>query len=179
MTRRALKIAISGKSGCGNSTLTKLVSQTLDLPMVNYTFRNMAQEMNLPLPTLLAMAELDDQWDHALDAKQIALTEGGGCVLGSRLAIWLLKDADLKVFLTASPEVRAARIFQREGGDLGVVYQQTIERDHHDHDRYFRLYGIDNDHFEFADLVIDTTNRQSKLALEDIIYALRIKKMLV
>jgi len=178
MMHPQLKIAISGKSGCGNTTLTRIVSQTLDLRMINYTFRNMAQEMDVELSELLKRAETDTSLDKTLDKRQVELAKDGRCVLGSRLAIWLLTDAHLKVFLTASPEIRAARIFQREGGDFAKVYQDTIQRDLHDRERYRKLYGIDNDEFDFADLVIDTSHRLPEMMLEDIIYALRIKKFL-
>ncbi len=51
------------------------------------------------------------------------------CVLGSRLAIWVLKEADLKVYLTASSEVRARRIQVREGGSLEQRLDETMRRD--------------------------------------------------
>jgi cytidylate kinase len=178
MKKDGLKIAISSKSGCGTTTVSKLISQTLDLRMINYTFRNMAQELGMELKDLLALADSDDSWDRGLDAKQVALSQAGNCVLGSRLAIWLLKDADLKVYLTASPEVRSSRINQREGGDFATVMAWTMERDAHDRQRYLKLYGIDNDQFDFVDLCIDTTNRRPEMILEDIIYALRIKNLI-
>ena len=77
-------------------------------------------------------------------------------MLASRLAIWLLKDARLKVYLYASPEVRAGRIARREGQPLDQALAELRERDRRDQQRYVRLYGIDIDHYEFADLVVDT-----------------------
>jgi len=171
-----LKIAISGKSGCGNSTVSKLLSQTLDLRMINYTFRNMAQEQGRELSELLKLAEHDTSWDKTLDKRQVELAAGGNCILGSRLAIWLLKDAQLKVFLKASPEIRASRIQQREGGTFATVFKNTVERDRNDRERYLRLYQIDNDLYDFADLVIDVSDRKPEMILEDIIYALRVKQ---
>jgi len=173
-----LKIAISGKSGCGNSTVSKLLAQTLNLRMINYTFRNMAQERGMDLKEVLRLAESDDYWDRTLDQTQAFLASEGECVLGSRLAIWILKEAHLKVYLKAAPEIRASRIRQREGGDLEQVMRETATRDKNDRERYLRLYGIDNDAYDFADLVIDTSERKPELVLEDIIYALRIKKFL-
>ena len=76
--------------------------------------------------------------------------------MGSRLAVWMLSEADLKVFLTASPEVRARRILNREGGDLEAIRAFTELRDREDTRRYRELYGIDNTDFSFVDLVIDT-----------------------
>lgn len=178
-----IKIAISGKSGCGNTTASKLLAQTLDLRMINYTFRNLAAEKNLELNEILVQAQKDPSWDRFLDNKQAELAATGNCVLGSRLAIWILKDADLKVYLRASPETRAKRIWEREsekhpGLSLDSVIEDTARRDLHDRVRYLKLYGIDNDIFDFADLIIDTTTRDPRMVLDDIMQALASKKLL-
>jgi cytidylate kinase len=160
MEKREIKdtrIAISGKSGCGNTTVSRLVAQALELRFINFTFRNLASERGLTLEEVMSLAKKDDFWDREIDGRQVALArEGGGCVLGSRLAIWMLEDADLKVFLTASPETRVRRILNREGGDPVAVAAFTESRDRQDRERYLRIYGIDNDKYEFADLIIET-----------------------
>ncbi|MDR1626123.1 MAG: cytidylate kinase family protein [Spirochaetia bacterium] len=155
--KKNIKIAISGKSGCGNSTVSRLVAQRLGLRMINYTFHTIAEEKGMDFEELCRLAEEDASWDHYLDTRQIGLASEGGCVLGSRLAVWLLKDADLKVFLDAPPELRAKRIHQREGGSYADVCRQTVERDSRDRARYLRLYNIDNSEYGFVDLVIDTS----------------------
>ena len=152
-----VKIAVSGKSGCGNTTVSRLVADALDLRFINYTFRSLAQEKGLNLKTIMELAEKDDSWDKEVDNHQVELArKEGGCVLGSRLAIWMLQEADLKVYLTARPETRAKRIQSREGGPLGNIAKFTTARDKQDHKRYLRIYNINNDDFAFADLVIDT-----------------------
>ena len=136
MSNRGI-IAISGKSGCGNTTVTKLVAGALGFRVINYTFRSMAEEMDISFEELCALAEKDDSYDLRLDRKQVQLAKEGCCVLGSRLAIWLLKsEADLTVFLDASLEVRATRISRREGGTAADVLEKTIARDRRDHERY-------------------------------------------
>jgi len=153
-----VKIAISGKSGCGNTTVSRLVADALDLRVVNFTFRSLAQEKSLSLKEVLTLAAKDDSWDREVDTRQVEMArDHGGCVLGIRLAIWMLPEADLKVFLTASPKTRAKRIQDREGGDsLKDVADFTASRDRQDHERYLRIYNINNDEYSFADLVIDT-----------------------
>lgn len=178
MLKPGIKIAISGKSGCGNTTTSRLLAQTLGLTLINYTFRNLAQEKGIELMELCRLAEADEYWDRFLDNKQVELARSGDCVLGSRLAIWLLKDADLKIYFTASPETRAGRVHKRDGGDLDLIMAETAERDRRDRERYLRLYGIDNDDYSFADLILDTTDRKPEMLLEDIILNLRIKKLL-
>ncbi|MDR0409142.1 MAG: cytidylate kinase family protein [Spirochaetaceae bacterium] len=157
--KKNVKIAISGKSGCGNTTITSLTAERLGLRFINFTFRNLARENNMPLEEVLHLAEIDDYWDKTVDRRQIeaALSDDErGCVLGSRLAIWLLKDADLKVYLKGDTDVRTRRLMAREGGSFEEVAAFTKERDTRDHARYLRLYNIDNDDYAFADLIIDT-----------------------
>jgi len=152
-----IKIAISGMSGCGNTTISKLVSERLGLKFINFTFRSLAEERGIDLKEVLALAANDDSWDKEVDTRQIKLArESGGCVLGSRLAIWMLEEADLKVFLKAKAETRAARIVKREGGDIEAVAAFTAERDRQDNSRYIRIYNIDNTKYEFVNLVIET-----------------------
>ncbi|MDR2742599.1 MAG: cytidylate kinase family protein [Treponema sp.] len=152
-----IKIAVSGKSGCGNTTVSRLVAEILGLRFINFTFRTLAEERGMTLEEVLPLAKEDDSWDREIDSRQVALArEGGGCVLGSRLAIWMLAEADLKVFLTASSDTRVKRILNREGGDPAAVAAFTEYRDRQDRERYLRIYNIDNDKYDFADVVIET-----------------------
>ena len=154
-----IKIAVSGRSGCGNSTISKMVAEILSLQFINFTFRSLAEERDLDLKKVLELAAKDDFWDREVDTRQVALArESNGCVLGSRLAIWMLEEADLKVYLMAKPEIRASRILKREGGNIDEIAAFTMERDKQDHSRYFRIYNIDTDNYSFADLIIDTDN---------------------
>jgi len=154
-----IKIAISGKSGCGNTTIGKMVSGILNIDFINFTFRNLAEERRMDLIGVLDLASKDDSIDKEVDTRQIQLArEAEGCVLGSRLAIWLLEEADIKVYLSASPKTRVERILRREGGDSQKVAAFTQERDKQDHSRYLRIYGIETDKYDFADLIIDTDN---------------------
>ena len=154
-----IKIAISGRSGCGNTTVSRMVADSLGLRFINFTFRSLAQERGLDLKTVLELAASDDSWDREVDNRQVALArEGGGCVLGSRLAIWMLVEADLKVYLEAGGQTRAARIVKREGGNLEEVAAFTAERDRQDYSRYLRIYNIDTGNYSFADLIIETDN---------------------
>jgi cytidylate kinase len=153
-----IKIAISGKSGCGNSTVSRLTAERLGLRMINYTFHTVAQEKGMDFHTLCKLAETDPEWDFLVDTRQKELAQEGNCVLGSRLAVWLLPDADLKVFLDAPLEVRAQRICKREGGDYNRILEETRQRDKRDHERFLKLYNIDNNQYQFVDLIMDTTN---------------------
>ncbi len=170
---KEVRIAISGKSGCGNTTVSRLVARRLDIALINYTFHTMADEQGITFDEMCRRAETDDRWDRYLDAEQVRRARLESCVLGSRLAIWLLEEADLKVYLTAPPEIRAARIQQREGGDLETVHAATEERDRRDRARYLRLYNIDVESYQFADLIVDTTRYTPEEIVDTIVETLR------
>lgn len=152
-----LRIAVSGKSGCGNTTVSTLLSQALGVTLINYTFRQLAAEKGMTLAQVIESAKTDDSYDMYVDSHQVELAKKEPCVLGSRLAIWMLKEADLKVYLYASDEVRANRVFTREGGDLKQIKEFTAMRDSEDSRRYKKLYDIDNNDYAFADVIIDTS----------------------
>ncbi len=172
-----LTLAISGKSGCGNTTVSTLLAQRLGLRLINYTFHNMAEERGLPFEEFSRLAEEDDQYDLYLDRHQVELASAGGCVLGSRLAIWLLPRASLRVYLTASPEERARRVALREGLDPAVARQAVEKRDNRDRNRYLRLYHIDIDDYRLADLVVDTEAGQPPYVVEVILAALQARRL--
>ena len=153
-----MRIAVSSKSGCGNTTVSTLLSEKLGYPIINFTFRQMAEERGVDFWTFCRMAEDDYNIDRELDSRQVGMAmEKENCILASRLAVWMLKDADLKVYLTASPETRAKRIQKREGGSLEQRMQETVGRDAKDSARYRVVYGIDNSHPEdVCDMVIAT-----------------------
>lgn len=153
---KELRVAISGKSGCGNTTVSTLLSQKLNIKLINYTFRQLAAEKGLTLAQVIEKAKTDDSYDIFVDTHQVELAQKESCVLGSRLAIWMLKEADVKVYLLASDDTRAKRILNREGGDLEEIKAFTQMRDSEDSGRYLKLYKIDNNDYSFADMIIDT-----------------------
>jgi cytidylate kinase len=172
-----MRIAISGKSGCGNTTVTTLLAETLNYAKINFTFRNLAAEKGFDFWDFCKMAETDDSYDRELDKRQVEMAMAQeNCVLGSRLAIWMLKDADLKVYLYASTKERAKRVFKREGGDFQTRLNQTKSRDENDTKRYKNIYNIDNNDTKIADLVIDTEGKTPESIVKIIINYLKDNK---
>ena len=170
-----LRIAVSGKSGCGNTTVSTLLSQALGVTLINYTFRQLAAEKGMTLAQVIESAKTDDSYDMYVDSHQVELAKKEPCVLGSRLAIWMLKEADLKVYLYASDEVRANRVFTREGGDLKQIKEFTAMRDSEDSRRYKTLYNIDNNAYSFADVIIDTSKYTPEQIVRQILDELKMR----
>jgi cytidylate kinase len=173
-----LRVAISGKSGCGNTTVSGLLSEKLGIKLINYTFRQLAQEKNMTLAQVIEAAKNDDSYDKYVDNHQVELAMKESCVLGSRLAIWMLKDADLKVYLYASDETRASRVFNREGGDIEQIKAFTAMRDSEDTRRYKEFYNIDNNNYDFVDLFIDVNTKTPDQIVQDILDKLEEKGLI-
>jgi len=161
MSNSNLGIAVSGKSGCGNTTTSAELANRLGLRLVNYTFRSLAADEGLEFEQLRQLAESDHKWDKLVDLRQVHQANEHPSVLASRLAIWMWKEAKLKVYLDAPLEVRAGRVLERERHhfpDFEAALRHTADRDEKDHRRYQEIYGIDNDDWSFADLIIDVSS---------------------
>jgi cytidylate kinase len=172
---KSLRIAISSLSGCGNTTATMNVGRTLDLKVVNYTFRDLAADIGLSFEEIHERSQQNRAFDYLTDLNQIRLSLQPKVVVGSRLAAWLV-NADLRVWLQASLEERAKRIFRREVGK-GLTYEsvlyRTLQRDEQNRKRYLQLYGIDsNDRSDF-DIIINTEKLTAEQVSSLIIAAAR------
>lgn len=153
-----MRIAISGHSGCGNTTATTNVGRALGLNIVNYTFRDLAKDLGIAFEDLHREAPSNFIYDYLTDLKCIRAALHENIVLGTRLAAWLM-NADLRIWLHAPLEARARRINQRESekeASYEAVLYKTLKRDEQNRKRYLQLYGLDIlDHSDF-DITINT-----------------------
>ena len=138
----------------------------------------MESEKNMTLAQVIEAAKNDDSYDKYVDNHQVELAMKESCVLGSRLAIWMLKDADLKVYLYASDETRASRVFNREGGDIEQIKAFTAMRDSEDTRRYKEFYNIDNNNYDFVDLFIDVNTKTPDQIVQEILDKLEKKGLI-
>ena len=95
---------------------------------------------------------------------------GGGVVEGRDIGTVVFPDATLKVFLTASPAVRAKRRVAQSGGDVVVIEEQIRQRDHLDSTRADSPLRESNDSLfiDTTDLSIDAVVKQITSSVESI-----------
>ena len=95
---------------------------------------------------------------------------GGGVVEGRDIGTVVFPDATLKVFLTASPAVRAQRRVAQSGGDVVVIEEQIRQRDHLDSTRADSPLRESNDSLfiDNTDLSIDAVVKQITSSVESI-----------
>jgi CMP/dCMP kinase len=84
--------------------------------------------------------------------QQWAAQHGGGVIEGRDIGSVVFPDAELKLYLTASPRVRAQRRVAEAGGDVDEIETAIAARDHYDSSRA-------DSPLTFADgsIVVDTT----------------------
>ncbi|MDQ7843241.1 MAG: AAA family ATPase [Armatimonadota bacterium] len=151
-------VAIAGPIGVGKSTVARALADRLGYRYISggEVFRQIARERGISVVEVNRLAETDPELDRALDRRQAELARAGNCVVESRLSGWMV-EADLKVWLRAPVEVRAARVARREGLEVTAALRELVERERSEWARYKALYGIDIDDLTPYQLVIDTT----------------------
>ncbi|HRB03251.1 MAG TPA: (d)CMP kinase [Ilumatobacteraceae bacterium] len=84
--------------------------------------------------------------------QQWAADHGGGVIEGRDIGSVVFPDAELKLYLTASPRTRAQRRVAQSGGDVDEIEASIAARDHYDSTRA-------DSPLTFADgsIVVDTT----------------------
>jgi len=89
-----------------------------------------------------------------------ATSHGGGVIEGRDIATVVFPDAVLKVFLTASPEVRAQRRVDQHGGNVSEIAAAIAERDLLDSTRADSPLASSSD-----SVIVDTSDR----AIDDVV----------
>ncbi len=96
--------------------------------------------------------------------RQWVSEHGGGVVEGRDIGSVVFPDATLKVYLTASPIVRARRRVAQSGGDVQQIAAEIAERDQRDSSR------SDSPLMKTVDsITVDTSDR----AIEDVVAQLK------
>lgn len=88
----------------------------------------------------------------------------GGVVEGRDIGTVVFPDAMLKVFLTASPEVRAERRVGQTGGDIQAVAASIAERDYLDSTRIDSPLKPSND-----SVIVESSNRTVEEVVAEIV----------
>ncbi|HXF82204.1 MAG TPA: AAA family ATPase [bacterium] len=151
-------IAIAGPIGVGKSTVARGLADRLGYRYISggEVFRELARERGISVTEVNKLAERDPALDRELDRRQRELARGGNCVVESRLAGWMT-DADLKIWLRAPLDVRAARVARREGQPVAAARADLVERERSEWARYKAAYGIDIEDLSPYHLIIDTS----------------------
>ena len=175
-----MKITISGPPGSGTTTVAKIVAQKLGLKLISAgdVFRQLAAKKGMTVEEFSQYAEENPEIDNLIDQTQKEMAEKEkDVVVEGRLSGWFVKNADLKVWIFADPEIRYSRIAKREGKDLAAVRQKTKLREELEKRRYWKFYSIDIDNWTIYDLVINSASFDAEGVADLILKAVEIKKL--
>ena len=149
-------ICISGLSGSGKNSVGVEVAKLLSLRVVDPTFKTIAAKQKMSLMEFHKKAEGQHSIDKQFDAHLVADAKKGNCVVTTWLGPWMVKDADVRVWLYAPAAVRAKRVAGRDNMSPEQALAHITDRDESNRRRYEEVYKIDiYDHSGF-ELVINT-----------------------
>lgn len=154
-----LVITISGLHGTGKSTYARALAECFMLRHISagVLFRQIADEKKLSLQQLSALAARDKSIDRLVDKRTREEVKAGSLVVDGQLSAWIAgKEADIKIFLSASDETRFSRIASRDGVSLQEAENLTIKRERLERARYKRYYAIDICDLSIYDIVLNT-----------------------
>ena len=151
-------ICISGMTGCGKSTAAKRLAAKygLDYFSGGDALKLLAQEEGYnsdvtgwwETPEGLKFLEQrmsDPVFDKRIDEKLLELAKQGNVVLDSWTMPWLLKGG-FKIWLEASPKVRAKRVVTRDDISNEEALKALTAKDERTRQIYKNLYGFDLGH---------------------------------
>lgn len=182
-SKKNVVICVSGMTGSGKSTVAKKLAEKYGL---NYfsggnAMRDLAQEEGYDSEVrgwwesseglnFLKKRMADPAFDKKIDQKLVELAAEGNVVLDSWTVPWLIKDG-FKIWLEASPQVRAQRVVTRDAISTEEALKALTEKDERTRQIYKQLYGFDlgNDLTPF-NLVLATDG----LEPEDVFYAVAL-----
>ena len=157
--KNGIIITISGPHGTGKSTYARALANALGLRHVcaGELFRELAHEKAMTLEAFSKYAANNPEVDKLIDERTREEATTGGVVIDAQLGAWILKnDADVKLLLVASDEIRFKRIAGRDHISFETAKRETIAREQIQRDRYKKYYGIDVTDHTIYDLKIDT-----------------------
>jgi len=181
--KKKVVICISGMTGSGKSTVAKKLADKYGLGYFSggNALKILAQEEGYDSDVrgwwetaeglnFLKQRMADHVFDKKIDEKLLELAAEGNIVLDSWTMPWLLKEG-FKVWLEASPQVRAKRVVTRDSISDEEALKALTEKDGRTRQIYKSLYGFDLGHdLTPFNLVLAT----DELDPDDIFYAVSL-----
>jgi len=154
-----MKITISGHAGSGKTSVSKELSRITGFKVISAgsVFRGLAKEYNMTLEEFSRYSENNKEIDFLVDGRQVELSNTfKDCIIEGRLSGWMIKEAELKIWLRSAEDVRIQRIINRENRNCEDVLKETISRENIEKERFKKFYNIDIDDLSIYDLVINS-----------------------
>jgi len=179
--KQEIVVCVAGMSGCGKSTVAKKLAEKYGLRYLSGggALKALAIEGGYqPCERgwweteegrrFLEQRMGDNQFDRRVDEKLLKEAKQGNVILDSWTMPWLLKRG-FKIWLEASPEVRARRIAERDSITLEKALSALSEKDEKTRMIYKSLYGFNlGEDFSPFNVILDT----DELSVEEVFQTL-------
>ena len=152
-------ICVTGMTGSGKSTVAKRLAAKygLDYFSGGNALKELAQDEGYASDVngwwetaeglkFLEQRMGDPAFDKRIDEKLLQMAEQGNVVLDSWTVPWLLKEDGFKIWLEASPQVRAKRVVTRDDISIEEALEALTKKDERTQQIYKNLYGFDLGH---------------------------------
>lgn len=171
-----MRIAISGLTGVGKTTVSEIVARKLNVAHITFSMKDMARKMNISLIELQEMAKKDHNIDKKFDEVQLKeMEQVKDFVISTWLGPWLAKP-DLSVWLKAEDSERFVRVSKRDDSSIEEVKKYVLKKDEQNMERYMKIYNIDITEHSMFDLELDTTDLTPEQVADIIIKEYKEKK---
>ena len=166
---KKIVICVSGMTGSGKSTVARKLAKKYSLRYFSggNALKELAKEEGYASEVrgwwestegldFLQQRMGDSAFDKRIDEKMLVLAKQGNVVLDSWTMPWLFNEG-FKIWLEASPQVRAKRVMSRDSMSAKAALEALTKKDERTRQIYKNLYGFDlgNDLNPF-DLILST-----------------------
>jgi cytidylate kinase len=169
-----MKICISGLTASGKTTVSEALALKMKIKHVQNSYKEHLRG-NVNMSGFIDAA--DEKFVKSFDMKTIEMASKEDCVVSTWLSPWLVKDADLRVWIYADIGTRIKRYMERETlASEQEAGKRVSETDDSAIASFKKFYNIDiNEHSDF-DLQINTGKISVESAVDIISLALKDKK---
>jgi len=143
-------VTISGLPGAGDTTVSRLVADKLGYKLVTVgeMFKELAKTHGFENKDLSGFWKTEEgsseSTHHELDDMQKeAVKNEKDLILNGRMAAFLIQEIELKIFLTASLDVRAKRVAQRDNAAVEHIQEEIEKRAEIERSSWKKMYGFD------------------------------------
>ncbi len=168
-------ITIAGFGGSGKTTLGKILAQKLGYSVISPSFKELAKKEKISLIEFQKKAEKNKNIDLKFDEYLKNEAKKGNCVITTWLSPWMV-NADLRVWLFASIEVRAKRVAKRDNISIHEAKNMLKKRENQNRKRYLKLYNVDIFDTNIFDVLFNSAKFSPKEITEIIAKIVEIKK---
>jgi len=164
-------ITITGTPGSGKTTIGTALAKRLGYEFFSAGMfrREAAKKRGMTIEEYNILGEKDPSTDREVDEYQKELGEKKDNIIIDGKTAFHFVSHSIKIFITASEDVRAERIFndpnpkrnQKKPKDVEEQKKLNLERIDIDNVRYKKYYNIDYSDETQYDFILDTTNESN------------------